>query len=189
MAENVGEASKYIHLGMTSSDILDTGLAMQMRDAADIIAAKLQRLRQVIARQAVKYKYTLIMGRSHGVHGEPSTFGLKLTLWYNDLERDLLRLSQAREAIAYGAISGAMGNFAHLDPGLRNTFVGKGLKPCSVHRSFNAIAMPSSSLPAYWGYFGKDRHRSGICSAPRCGGGRAVPPGTRVFGHAPSVIP
>lgn len=133
VAENVGEASKYIHLGMTSSDILDTGLAMQMRDAADIIAAKLQRLRQVIARQAVKYKYTLIMGRSHGVHGEPSTFGLKLTLWYNDLERDLLRLSQAREAIAYGAISGAMGNFAHLDPRVEEYVCEVlGLKPCPV---------------------------------------------------------
>lgn len=133
VAEYVGEPSKYIHLGMTSSDILDTGLAMQMRDAADIINGKLERLRQVLAAQAVKYKYTLNMGRSHGVHGEPSTFGLKMALWYTDLERDRNRLEQARENIAYGAISGAMGNFAHLDPQVEEYVCqAVGLQPCPV---------------------------------------------------------
>lgn len=133
VAEYVGESSKYIHLGMTSSDILDTGLAMQMRDAADIIADKLQRLRQIVAQQAAKYKYTLNMGRSHGVHGEPSTFGLKMALWYTDLERDLIRWAQARDHIAYGAVSGAMGNFAHLDPRVEEYVCqAVGLKPCPV---------------------------------------------------------
>lgn len=133
VAEHVGESSKYIHLGMTSSDILDTGLAMQMRDAIDIIQIKLHRLRQVVAVQARKYKYTLNMGRSHGVHGEPSTFGLKMALWYTELERDMIRLVQAREIIAYGAVSGAMGNYAHLDPQVEEHVCRSvGLKPCPV---------------------------------------------------------
>ncbi len=133
VAEHVGEPSKYIHLGMTSSDILDTGLAMQMRDAAAIIRTKLVGLRQVIASQAVKYKYTLNMGRSHGVHGEPSTFGLKMALWYSDLGRAAARLEQAEEDIAYGAISGAMGNFAHIDPQVEEyVCAAVGLKPCPV---------------------------------------------------------
>lgn len=133
VAEYVGESSKYIHLGMTSSDILDTGLAMQMRDAIDIIQIKMRRLREVVAVQARKYKYTLNMGRSHGVHGEPSTFGLKMALWYTELERDMIRLAQAREMIAYGAVSGAMGNYAHLDPQVEE-YVCQSveLKPCPV---------------------------------------------------------
>jgi adenylosuccinate lyase len=133
VAEYVGEPSKYIHLGMTSSDILDTGLAMQMRDAAALIRTKLERLRQVVAEQARRYKYTLNMGRSHGVHGEPSTFGLKMALWYTDLGRAIVRLDQAAEDIAYGAISGAMGNFAHLDPQVEEyVCAAAGLKPCPV---------------------------------------------------------
>ncbi len=116
VGEFVGEESKYIHLGMTSSDILDTGLAMQMRDAADLILEKLERLKRVISSLAVQHKYTLCVGRTHGVHGEPTTFGLKMALWYSELDRDILRLRQAREAAACGAISGAMGNFALLDP-------------------------------------------------------------------------
>jgi len=116
VGEYVGDESKYIHFGMTSSDILDTGLAMQMRDAADLILEKLERLKGIIAGLAVKHKYTLCIGRTHGVHGEPTTFGLKMALWYSELERDLLRLRQAREVAASGAISGAMGNFALLDP-------------------------------------------------------------------------
>jgi adenylosuccinate lyase len=116
VGEYVGEASKYIHLGMTSSDILDTGLAMQMRDAVDLILAKLEKLKGIIAALALKHKYTLCIGRTHGVHGEPTTFGLKMAVWYSEMERNIERLQQAREIIACGAISGAVGNFAHLDP-------------------------------------------------------------------------
>lgn len=116
VGEYVGEESKYIHLGMTSSDILDTGLAMQMRDAVDLILAKLVKLKGLIGGLAAKYKYTLCVGRTHGVHGEPTTFGLKMALWFTEIGRDMERLKQAREVIAYGAISGAVGNFAHLDP-------------------------------------------------------------------------
>lgn len=133
MGEYVGEESKYIHLGMTSSDILDTGLAMQMRDSADIILTKLEKLQNIIAGLARKYKYTLCIGRTHGVHGEPTTFGLKMALWYSDIQRNLSRLEQAREVVACGAISGAVGNFAHLDPRVEEYVCSQlGLKSCGV---------------------------------------------------------
>lgn len=133
VGEYVGDDSKYIHLGLTSSDILDTGIAMQMRDSADIILAKLEKLKEIIKAQALKYKYTLCIGRTHGVHGEPTTFGLKMALWYTEMERNIERLEQAREIIAYGAISGAVGNFAHLDPRVEEFVCAKlDLKPCQV---------------------------------------------------------
>ncbi|MBP1760495.1 MAG: Adenylosuccinate lyase [Firmicutes bacterium] len=133
VGEYVGDDSKYIHLGLTSSDILDTGIAMQMRDSADIILAKLEKLQDVIKAKALQYKYTLCIGRTHGVHGEPTTFGLKMALWYTEMDRNIERLKQAREVIAYGAISGAVGNFAHLDPRVEEYVCEQlGLKPCQV---------------------------------------------------------
>lgn len=133
VGEYVGDESKYIHLGMTSSDILDTGLALQMRESADLILEKLALLKAEVAAKARAYKYTLNMGRSHGVHGEPSTFGLKMALWFTELERAEIRLIQAREVIACGAISGAMGNFAHLDPRVEEHVCRVlDLKPCPV---------------------------------------------------------
>ncbi|HOB12326.1 MAG TPA: adenylosuccinate lyase [Syntrophomonadaceae bacterium] len=133
VAENVGDESKYIHLGMTSSDILDTGLAMQMRDSADLILQKLESLQAAIGEKARQYKYTLNIGRTHGVHGEPTTFGLKMALWYTEIQRNIERLKEARRVIAYGAISGAMGNFAHLEPQVEEYVCRKlGLQPCPV---------------------------------------------------------
>lgn len=133
VGEYVGDDSKYIHLGLTSSDILDTGIAMQMRDSADIILAQLERLKAVIKEKALQYKYTLCIGRTHGIHGEPTTFGLKMALWYTELERNIGRLEQAREIIAYGAISGAVGNFAQIDPRVEEFVCAKlDLKVCKV---------------------------------------------------------
>lgn len=133
VGEYVGDESKYIHLGMTSSDILDTGLALQMRESADLILEKLALLKEEVAAKARAYKYMLNMGRSHGVHGEPSTFGLKMALWFTELERAEIRLIQAREVIACGAISGPMGNFAHLDPRVEEHVCQVlDLKPCPV---------------------------------------------------------
>jgi adenylosuccinate lyase len=133
VGEYVGDASKYIHLGMTSSDILDTGLAMQMRDSVDLIKDKLIKLKAVVADLAKKHKYTLCVGRTHGVHGEPTTFGLKMAIWHNEIERNIVRLEQAREVIAYGAVSGAVGNFAHLDPRVEEYVCQKvGLNCCPV---------------------------------------------------------
>jgi len=157
VGEYVGGASKYIHLGMTSSDILDTGLAMQMRDSADIILDKLHRLQTEVGDKARQYKYTLNIGRTHGVHGEPTTFGLKMALWYSELGRDIKRMEEARAETACGAISGAVGNFAHLDPRVEE-YVCKvlGLTPCPVstqiiqrdrHAQFmTTLAVVASSL-------------------------------------------
>lgn len=116
VAEKVGDASKYIHLGMTSSDILDTTLAVQMRDAAELLKERLLKLRAELVRKALAYKYTLMIGRTHGVHAEPTTFGLKMALWVMEVDRSLTRLEQAREMISVGKMSGAVGNFANIDP-------------------------------------------------------------------------
>ncbi|MGE5589618.1 MAG: adenylosuccinate lyase [Bacillota bacterium] len=116
VAENVGEAGKYIHLGLTSSDVVDTALSALMVEALDVIREDLTALRQAFGRRAREFKSTVIMGRTHGVHAEPTTFGLKLALYYAELGRHLERLDQLRPRLAVGKISGAVGNFAHLDP-------------------------------------------------------------------------
>lgn len=133
VAEYVGDDSKYIHLGMTSSDILDTGLALQMKESSDLVLQKMIDLQTIIAGQAKTYKYTLCIGRTHGVHAEPTTFGLKMALWHAEMDRNIERLKQAREVIACGAISGAVGNFAHLDPRVEEHVCRTlGLAPCPV---------------------------------------------------------
>jgi adenylosuccinate lyase len=99
VAENVGDASKYIHMGMTSSDILDTALSLQICEATEIITAKLIRLKKILVSLARKYKYSLMIGRSHGVHAEPITFGLKMALWAEEVERSLKRLEIAKNKL------------------------------------------------------------------------------------------
>ncbi|HTN44009.1 MAG TPA: adenylosuccinate lyase [Nitrospiria bacterium] len=116
LAEQVGPEARYIHLGLTSSDILDTSLAILMQEAADLIIQDLEHLRDVLRRRAMEFKETVMVGRSHGVHGEPITFGLKLALWYTEVLRHLERMRQAKEMTRYGKLSGAMGTYAHLDP-------------------------------------------------------------------------
>lgn len=131
--EGLGEDGKYIHLGITSSDIVDTSLALQMREAADIIIDDLKRLLQIIKDRAIKYKETVMIGRSHGIHGEPITFGFKMALWYEEIRRNLKRMESAKDIISYGKISGAMGTFAHLPPSVEEYAVkGLGLKPESI---------------------------------------------------------
>ncbi|MBQ9992886.1 MAG: adenylosuccinate lyase, partial [Firmicutes bacterium] len=116
VGENVGEASKYIHLGMTSSDILDTATSKQLQQSADLLLEKLYKLRDNLAAKAKEHKYTLMMGRTHGIHAEPVTFGLKMALWMTEVDRMIRRLNNARETISVGAISGAVGTFANIDP-------------------------------------------------------------------------
>ena len=116
MANHVGPEGRYIHLGLTSSDVEDTATALRIRQSLDIIIAELDKLLADVKTQAVRYKYTPAVGRSHGVHAEPITFGLKILNWYSELLRDRRRLEWAKEEISYGKISGAVGTYAHCPP-------------------------------------------------------------------------
>src|SRR4051812_8795666 len=106
VAENVGPSGRWLHFGMTSSDAIDTAQALQMREACDLILKDLEGLSEVVRRRAFEYRNTEMIGRTHGVHAEPMTFGLKLALWYSELGRDIERVQRARETISVGKISG-----------------------------------------------------------------------------------
>jgi len=116
LAENVGPEARYIHYGLTSSDVVDTANALLLVDASTLIIEDLHRLGQVLKRRAHEFKHTPMIGRTHGVHAEPTTFGLVLALYYAENERNVQRMRGVRDQIAYGKISGAVGTFAHLDP-------------------------------------------------------------------------
>ena len=116
IADHVGEDARYVHKGLTSSDVLDTALSLQMRESLGILQKVCSELISVLKRQAVKYKETPMMGRSHGVHAEPVTLGLKFLLYYEEFKRNLGRLDRARDAISVGKISGAVGTYANIDP-------------------------------------------------------------------------
>jgi adenylosuccinate lyase len=133
LAEPVGQDVRYLHLGLTSSDIVDTSLAVQMAEALDIILENLDGLLRVLKQRAYEHRGTIMVGRSHGIHGEPVTFGFKLAIWYEEARRHRDRLTGVREEIAVGKLSGAMGTFAHLGPEVE-AFVCKrlGLKPDPV---------------------------------------------------------
>ena len=132
VAEHVGEDSKYIHMGLTSSDILDTGLALQLRDSCDLILKRLHDLMEVLAARAREYKYTLMPGRTHGVHAEPVTFGLKLAGWYTEIERHIERITRPG-TVSCGKISGAVGTMANVDPAVERYVCEQlGLTPCKV---------------------------------------------------------
>ena len=133
VAEHVGESARYMHMGMTSSDVLDTALAVQMKQSATLILKELKALKEVLEKQAKKHKLTPTIGRSHGIHAEPLTFGLKIANWYEEINRNIDRLKRARQTIAYGQISGAVGTFACIDPDVEEYVCAKlGLKPAPV---------------------------------------------------------
>ncbi|GIW03553.1 MAG: adenylosuccinate lyase [Thermomicrobiales bacterium] len=114
VGETVGEASRFIHLGLTSSDVVDTGLALQVKEAGELLDRELARLIEAVGRQAIAHKHTVMIGRTHGVHAEPTTFGLKLAVWYDELRRHRRRLELARVDMAVGKLSGAVGTHAHV---------------------------------------------------------------------------
>jgi len=116
LSESVGREGRYIHLGLTSSDILDTALAVEMVEAIDILIEDLENLSRTLKKKAIKHKNTIMVGRTHGVHAEPTTFGLKLALWHQETLRNLERLRRVREVIGVGKISGAVGTYAHVNP-------------------------------------------------------------------------
>jgi len=130
LSEIIGPSARYLHLGMTSSDMLDTAMAWLMKKAMEIIIEDLKRVKDVLKDRAYEFKDTLMIGRTHGIHAEPITFGLKLALWYEELKRNEARLNQALENISYGKISGAVGTFAHVPPEVEAYVCEKlGLKP------------------------------------------------------------
>ena len=133
VAESIGGDARYLHIGMTSSDVMDTALALQFKEASAILLQDIKDLMKVLRRQARKYKWTVMIGRTHGVHAEPITFGLKLALWYQEMARNLSRLEKAVDDICVGQISGAVGTFAQVSPKVEAFVCRKsGLKPALI---------------------------------------------------------
>jgi adenylosuccinate lyase len=135
VAEKVNDAeiSRWLHYGLTSNDVVDTAQALQIKEANEIIAADLQRLQDVLRRRAFEFKHTPMVGRTHGIHAEPITFGLKLANWYSEMWRNIERFTRATEEMRVGKLSGAVGTFAHLEPECEERICAKlGLKPAPV---------------------------------------------------------
>src|SRR5258705_446391 len=156
LAEQIGPDSRYVHYGLTSSDVLDTALALQIRDAGRILAGGVERLRRVLARRAREFQHTPCIGRTHGVHAEPTTFGLKLLVFAEEMRRQGERLARAIEGASVGKISGAVGTFAHLPPAVEEAVcarLGIGFQPAATqvgqrdpHAAFiGALALTASS--------------------------------------------
>jgi len=133
VGESVGDAGRWIHFGMTSSDVLDTGLALHLRDAADLLLGRVEALLGVTKRLALQHRDTVMVGRTHGVHAEPTSFGHKLALWAFELDRDRERLRRAKDAVSVGAISGVVGTYAAVDPRIEEEVCAKlGLRPAEA---------------------------------------------------------
>jgi len=160
VTEKVGQDGRFIHMGLTSSDILDTSLALLLKEAADILMEDMDNLLETLKAKAVTYKDTVMIGRSHGIHAEPITFGLKMALWYQEMVRNRARLVRARETIAYGKISGTVGTFSFIDPTVEAYVCRKlGLTPAPVSSQivqrdrhaeyFSTLAIIASSLDKF----------------------------------------
>ncbi len=160
VGEHIGPEARFMHVGMTSSDVLDTCLAVQMKQSGEMLLDDLTKLNDVLARRAKEFKYTIMVGRTHGIHAEPTTFGLKLALWYDETRRNIARLQSAIERISVGQISGAVGTFEHLSPKVEEYVCRKlGLKPAPVstqilqrdrHAEFmSVLALVGSSLEKF----------------------------------------
>ena len=133
VAQNIGSDAKYLHLGLTSSDLLDTTLGLQLKASSDILIEDLGRLQAALARQARKYKDMVCIGRTHGVHAEPTTLGLKLCLWYDEARRNMARLRHAKEAVSLGKVSGAVGTYANISPAVEDYVCRRlGLKAANI---------------------------------------------------------
>ena len=133
VAEHVGPSARWLHFGMTSSDVIDTAQALQMREACDVILKDLDALLEAIRERAIEHRRTPMIGRTHGVHAEPMTFGLKLALWYAEVGRDVERVRRARDVVSVGKLSGAVGTYAHLPPSIEADVCRRlGLEPAPV---------------------------------------------------------
>jgi adenylosuccinate lyase len=160
LTEKVGEDGRFIHMGMTSSDVLDTAFDVQLKESAEILLEDIDKLLAVLKRRAFEHKNTLMIGRSHGIHAEPITFGMKMALWYQEMQRNRARLMQAKKSISVGKISGAVGTFSFIDPFVEEYVCGKlGLKPAPVSSQivqrdrhaefFTTLAIIASSLDKF----------------------------------------
>jgi adenylosuccinate lyase len=160
VAEHVGPSARWLHFGLTSSDVIDTAQALQMREACDLILVEMDRLMHAVHARAEEHRRTPMIGRTHGVHAEPMTFGLKLALWHAELARDVVRMRRAREVVAVGKLSGAVGTFAHLPPSVElDVCQTLGLTPAPVSSQViqrdrhaelvSAIAITGSSLEKF----------------------------------------
>ena len=160
VARRVGPDSRFIHLGLTSSDVVDTALGLQLVEAADLLLADVRGLLQALRRRAVEHRKTVMIGRTHGIHAEPITMGLKLALWHAEMERHLTRLERARETVRVGKLSGAVGTFAHIAPevetevcrrlGLSPEPIANQIVPRDRHAEFVAtLALVGSSLDKF----------------------------------------
>jgi len=133
VAESLGEESRFVHLGLTSSDVMDTALSLQLKDAIDILEQDITEFITALENKAIEHKYTLMMGRTHGVHAEPITFGLKIALWVEEMRRNAHRLAEAKKAISVGKISGAVGTYATVPPQIEKRACAKlGLTPAPI---------------------------------------------------------
>ncbi len=160
VADYIGDDSRFVHLGLTSSDVLDTSFAMLLQEASDLIIDDIRRLMETIKKRAMEHRHTPMIGRSHGIHAEPVTFGIKMALWYDEMRRNLRRMESARETISYGKISGAVGTFANIDPRVEEYVCARaGLKPapCSTQviqrdrhaEFFTTLAIIASSIEKF----------------------------------------
>ena len=137
VAEYVGEDSKYIHKGLTSSDVKDTALGIMMRNSADLILDDLHKFRDVLKRRAAEFKHTPCIGRTHGIHAEPMTFGMKFALWMSEVDRDIERVEHARKIVAVGKLSGAVGTYSNIDPRIETMVCEKlGLEPAKLQNAW-----------------------------------------------------
>ena len=160
VTEKVGEDGRFIHMGLTSSDILDTSLAILLKEAAEILIEEIDQLLDVLKKKAFAYKDTVMIGRSHGIHAEPITFGLKMALWHQEMQRNRDRMIRAKETISYGKVSGAVGTFSFIHPAVEEYVCRKlGLKPAPVSSQivqrdrhaeyFSTLAIIASSIDKY----------------------------------------
>lgn len=160
VGEYIGPLSKYLHYGLTSSDVLDTSLALLLKEASDLILRDIHQLLGVLKEKAYQHKETLMIGRSHGVHAEPITFGLKMALWHDEMKRNLFRMERAKEAVSVGKISGAVGTFAHIPPsveeyvckrlGLRAAPISTQIVQRDLHAEFfTTLAIIASSIEKF----------------------------------------
>ena len=133
LQDNIGQGGEYVHMGLTSNDVTDTALALQMQEAADIILQDLDRLKEILSKKARRYRETVMIGRTHGVHAEPITFGLKMAIFYEETKRNIKRMEDAKDVISFGKISGAVGTFSNIEPNIEAYVCKKlGLKPAPV---------------------------------------------------------